>query len=257
MTISRCSWAITSSWAVIGPGLAEFRECRPAAQLVVAKVTNASQYGVVTLDAAGKVAGLEEKPAAPRSDLAITGVYFFTPEIHEAVASIRPSWRNEWEITDAVQWLLEHGRTVRAHTFPGNWYDTGTVADLLDCNQVLLETLEPGVYGVVDTLTKVSGPVLIEPGARVERSRIVGPVIVGAGCTVADSYIGPFTSIGRYCRLVHASVESSILLDRVTVSHIRFIQDSLIGHSAEITRCGTTPARRLVVGDDCKMELLA
>ncbi|MEU6459572.1 MULTISPECIES: glucose-1-phosphate thymidylyltransferase [unclassified Streptomyces] len=242
----------------IKESLQAFRENGAVAELVVSKVADPSAYGVVEVDPEGRVTGLQEKPVRPASDLAVTGVYFFTPLIHEAVAGIRPSWRNEWEITDAIQWLVTHGHLVRAHAFTGYWKDTGTVPDLLECNRVLLEDIVPSNEGVVDNVTEIVGPVVIGPGARVERSRIVGPAIIGAGCTVEDSYIGPHTSIGSGVRLGNAGVEASILMDRASVHDVRSIEASLIGRSVDV-RPSTVPAtaHRLVVGDDSKVEVPA
>jgi glucose-1-phosphate thymidylyltransferase len=240
----------------IAEPLAEFRRSRPSAQLVVAKVTDPSQYGIAELDDTGRVASLHEKPERPRSDLAVTGIYCFSPEIHEAVGHIQPSWRGEWEITDAVQWLVEQGRTVRAQLFSGYWKDTGTLTDLLECNRVLLEGIAPSVLGATDPHSEISGPVIVEAGATVERSRITGPAIIGAGSTVVDSYVGPFTSLGSDCRLRDAGVEYSILLDRASVHGVRSIHDSIIGRAGEVRRSRQGSAvHRLLVGDDSRIEV--
>jgi glucose-1-phosphate thymidylyltransferase len=240
----------------ISEPMAQFHAHRPAAQLVVTKVANPTEYGVVELDGSGQVIGLEEKPAHPRSNLAIAGVYFFTAQIHEAAAAIRPSWRNELEITDAIQWLVQHGRPVRAHPYAGYCRDTGKVTDMLDCNRVLLEGLTPAVRGSVDPLTQLSGAVVIEAGAMVEASRIDGPVIIGSGSRVIDSYLGPYTSVGAGCRLENAGVEDSILLDRSSVRGVRSIKGSLIGRAADVRPCGQEMrAHRLIMGDDSRVEV--
>jgi glucose-1-phosphate thymidylyltransferase len=242
----------------LGAPMEEFRTHKPAAQLVVTKVANPSEYGVAELDPTGRVEALVEKPVRPRSNLAVTGVYFFTAVVHEAVADIRPSWRNELEITDALQWLVERGHTVRAHPYGGYWKDTGNVTDMLECNRVLLEDITPAVRGTVDPLTQISGSVLIEAGASVEGSRIDGPVIIGAGAQVTDSYVGPYTSIGSGCVLRNAGVEDSILLDRSAIHGVRSVKGSLIGRAADVS-LGRQELRahRLIMGDDSRVEVPA
>jgi glucose-1-phosphate thymidylyltransferase len=247
---------------VLVGGIAEladrFRESRPAAQVVVAKVADPSGYGVAEVGPDGRVQRLVEKPSRPRSDLALIGVYFFTSVVHEAVRRIRPSRRGELEITDAIQWLVAHGYEVSAAQFGGYWKDTGRVDDVLECNRVLLEATERRVAGVVDAASQLVGPVAIEAGATVVRSRIVGPAVVGAGTAVVDSYVGPYTSLGAGCVLVGAGIEYSIVLDQVSVRDVRGIHGSLIGRASEVTLSGAGVARhRLVVGADTRVELAA
>lgn len=235
----------------------EFRSGRPDAQLVVHKVADPRAFGVAETDENGRVTELVEKPARPRSDLALIGVYFLTPAIHEAVAAIEPSARGELEITDALQWLVSHGADVRARTYSGFWKDTGEVEDILECNRELLDRLVPSVSGEVDAESEVYGPVVIEPGARVERSRLVGPVIVGAGSVVRDSHLGPHTSIGRSCRLTGAEVGYSILLDGAEVRCVSGVHGSIVGQGASVTADVLTACGRLVVGDHSSVEFAA
>ncbi|MEJ8651770.1 glucose-1-phosphate thymidylyltransferase [Streptomyces sp. MS1.AVA.3] len=235
----------------------QFREDRPAAQVVVHKVPDPRAFGVAEIDENGRVVRLAEKPAEPRSDLAMTGVYFFTPAVHEAVAAIEPSARGELEITDALQWMVSHGAEVRARIYSGFWKDTGKVEDVLDCNRELLDRLAPSVLGDVDGASEVTGPVVIEEGARVIRSRITGPVIIGAGTVVEDSHIGPHTSIGRDCVLTAAEVEHSIMLDGATVRRVGGVRGSVIGRDATVSSAVRTRCSRLVVGDHSSVEVAA
>lgn len=236
--------------------LTDFRERGPAAQLVVSKVADPTAYGVVDMDADGRVLALEEKPAVPSSDLAVTGAYFFTPRIHEAVRSISPSRRGELEITDAIQWLVAAGLDVRARAVAGYWKDTGTPADLLECNEVLLENITPAVRGTVDDTTRIYGPVLIEEGARVTGSVLAGPLIIGAGATVEGSRVGPFASIGAGCRLRDASVLYSILLEDASVDGLHTVHGSIIGKGGEARRGRrVATAHRLMIGDHGQIEV--
>jgi glucose-1-phosphate thymidylyltransferase len=231
---------------------------RPAAQLVVQKVANPAEYGVAELDSDGSVLRLVEKPAQPRSDLALIGVYFFTPAIHEAVRRIAPSARGELEITDAVQWLIDAGERVSVSTFSGYWKDTGRIEDVLDCNRELLAGIDGRVEGTVDAASELIGPVDVGPGATVVRSRIVGPVAIGAGTVVSDSHIGPYTALGAGCTIAGAGIEYSIVLDRVSVLNVRGIHGSLIGRAARVSLSAGVMARnRLFVGDDTRIEVVA
>ncbi|GHI52916.1 glucose-1-phosphate thymidylyltransferase [Streptomyces rubradiris] len=190
----------------------EFRSSRPAAKLLLAKVADPSQYGVAGLRADGNVRAVVEKSPCPPSDLAIMGVYFFTPEICAAVDRISPSPRGELEITDAIQYLIDAGGTVSAQPFTGLWKDTGTVEGLLACNRLLLDGLPPNIAGVVDAASVVHGDVTVESGARVTRSVLRGPLVLGAGSVVEDSVLGPYVALGPQCRVRKAVVRDSILL---------------------------------------------
>ncbi|MEU7040274.1 glucose-1-phosphate thymidylyltransferase [Streptomyces varsoviensis] len=238
-----------------------FRSRRPAAQVVTVQVPDPRAFGVVELDGDGRVTRLVEKPAQPRSDLALIGVYFFTAAVHEAVAAIEPSARGELEITDALQWLLEQGHAVDAERYRGYWKDTGRFEDVLECNREYLDGLPPRVQGTVDADSTVQGPVVIEPGAQVVRSQLIGPLIVGAGSVVTDSRIGPHTSVGRDCLLAGAGMEYSITLDGVSVRGVRGIHGSLIGRSASVASAeldGAAGTRhRLVIGDHTSVEVAA
>ncbi len=234
----------------------EFRLRRPDAQIMLTHVPDPRQFGVVELDSAGQVVGLEEKPEKPKSDLALTGVYFFTPAIHEVVSNLKPSWRGELEITEAIQRLIDAGNTVHATFITGYWKDTGNVADMLEVNRLLLESLEPERRGTVDDASELIGRVVIEDGAHVTRSRIVGPVVIGAGSRVTDSYVGPFTSVAAGCAIADSEIEYSIVLGGAFIYGVRRIEASLIGHEATVTLAQKVPrAHRLVLGDHSKVQI--
>jgi glucose-1-phosphate thymidylyltransferase len=236
----------------------EFAATRPQARIMLSRVSDPRAFGVAELDeATGRVTGLEEKPSQPKSDLALVGVYLFTSAIHEAVASLRPSWRGELEITEAIQWLLDNGRAVNSTTITGYWKDTGNVTDMLEVNRLVLETLEPRLDGTVDEAScEIIGRVVIEAGAEVSGSRIVGPVIIGAGSKITGSYIGPFTAIDEDCSVDDTEIEYSIVLSRASIRGVRRIEASLIGHDAEVTPSPRVPrAHRLVLGDHSKVQI--
>jgi glucose-1-phosphate thymidylyltransferase len=237
--------------------VSEFAAARPEAQIMLTRVSDPRSFGVAELDeVSGRVKRLEEKPRQPKSDLALVGVYLFTPAIHEAVASLKPSWRGELEITEAIQWLLDNERTVNSTTITGYWKDTGNVTDMLEVNRLVLEGLEPRLDGTVSDDSEIIGRVVIEDGATVSGSRIVGPAIIGAGSTVTGSYIGPFTAIEAGCSVDDSEIEYSIVLSRASIRGVRRIEASLIGHDAEVTPAPRVPrAHRLVLGDHSKVQI--
>ena len=235
----------------------EFAVSRPEARIMLARVSDPRAFGVAELDQeTGRVKNLEEKPKQPKSDLALVGVYLFTPAIHEAVASLKPSWRGELEITEAIQWLLDNGHTVNSTTITGYWKDTGNVTDMLEVNRLVLEGLEPRLDGTVSDDSEIIGRVVVEDGATVSGSRIVGPAIIGAGSTVTGSYVGPFTAIDERCSVDDSEIEYSIVLSRASIRGVRRIEASLIGHDAEVTPAPRVPrAHRLVLGDHSKVQI--
>ena len=234
----------------------EFRAARPDAQIMLTQVPDPRDFGVAELDEAGQVVGLEEKPAQPKSDLALVGVYMFTPCVHEAVRSLQPSWRGELEITEAIQRLIDDGRKVASTTISGYWKDTGNVTDMLEVNRLVLETVEPLRGGVVRPGCELIGRVVIQDGAEVSGSRIVGPAIIGARTQVANSYIGPFTSVAEDCAITDSEIEYSIVLRGASIRGVRRIEASIIGRYVEVTPAPRVPkAHRLVLGDHSKVQI--
>jgi glucose-1-phosphate thymidylyltransferase len=234
----------------------EFAAARPDAQIMLTKVSQPSAFGIAELDLDGRVRRLEEKPEQPKSDVALVGVYLFTPAIHEAVRALRPSWRGELEITEAIQWLLDNGRRVSSTVITGYWKDTGNVADMLEVNRLVLESLEPRLDGLVEPGCEIIGRVTVEEGAQVSASRIVGPAIIGAGSKVTGSYIGPFTAIDEDCAVDDSEIEYSIVLRGASIRGVRRIEASLIGHDAEVMPASRVPrAHRLILGDHSRVQI--
>ena len=234
----------------------EFTSARPDAQIMLTRVPDPRQFGVAELGTTGEVIALEEKPEEPKSDLALVGVYIFTAAVHEAVRHLKPSWRGELEITEAIQWLLDNARSVRSTIITGYWKDTGNVTDMLEVNRMVLEGIEPQVRGWVDDASEVIGRVVIEAGAQVSGSRIVGPAIIGAGTRIRSSYVGPFTSVAADCVISGSEIEYSIVLSNASIHGVRRIEASLIGHDVEVTPSPEVPkAHRLVLGDHSKVQI--
>jgi len=240
----------------IAPFVREFEAERPDAQILLAHVKNPQDFGVAELEGE-HVVRLEEKPATPKSDLALVGVYLFSRCVFEAVNAIRPSKRGELEITDAIQYLITSGRRVRSHVIGGWWKDTGKLEDMLEGNRMMLAALEPRIEGTVDAASTVEGLVQIGAGSTVERSRLRGPLAIGADVRIVDAYIGPFTAIADGSELVRAEIEHSIVLERSRIIDVpQRIESSLIGREAVVTRSEAKPrAHRLMVGDASRVEL--
>ena len=228
----------------------------PSAQILLAHVPDPVRFGVAELDDAGEVVRLVEKPALPPSDLALVGVYLFDRTVHEAVRAIRPSARGELEITDASQWLIDHGHRVRHEVVDGWWIDTGKLDTLLEGNRLVLETITSRIDGNVDSDSRIEGRVVIEAGAVLINSTVRGPAIVGRDTVVRDSYIGPYTSVYFDCEIVSTEIEHSVVLEQSRIEGVPRMQDSLLGKQVVVTRSEARPkATRLMLGDHSVVDL--
>lgn len=246
---------------LIGSGIAKFRrdfeQSRADAAILLKEVNTPSNFGIAEVDKQGRVMRLVEKPKAPVSNLALVGIYFFSAKIHEAVTKIRPSLRGELEITDAIQWLLDHDSRVLSHRLEGWWLDTGKKDDLLTANTAVLdEWTRRKIRGKVDATSQVTGRVDLGKGSRIMNSTVRGPVVIGENVHIEGSFIGPFTSIGNSCRIRSATVEHSVVLENATIEDIDRIEDSLVGKGSYVIQSkGNHQAYRLMIGDDSVVEL--
>jgi glucose-1-phosphate thymidylyltransferase len=236
--------------------VAAFREGEPDALILLTPVLDPENYGVAELRD-GQVVRLVEKPPEPNTDLALVGVYMFTPEIHSAARAIQPSGRGELEITDAIQHLVDGGRRVEPHIVRGWWKDTGRLDDMLEANRLVLETIVARVDGeLVDS--QIDGRVIVEEGARLERSTVRGPAIIGARTRLVDCYVGPYTAIAEDCLVKNAEVEHSILLAGSSVCDLAGrMESSLLGRNVRVGRTARQPrAYRFMVGDNSEIGIL-
>lgn len=233
----------------------DFRRDRPDAHILLTSVPDPRQFGVAELDG-GRVVSLVEKPEHAKSDLALVGVYLFTPVIHQAVRVITPSGRGELEITHALQWLIDQRYDVRSTIISGYWKDTGNVTDMLEVNRSVLETIEPETVGTVDVTSEIIGRVRIERGARISGSRIVGPAVIGTATEIVDSYVGPFTAIAESCRIEDSEIEYSIVLRDSALIGVRRVEASLIGRDVRVTPAPRNPAaHRFLLGDHSTVQI--
>jgi len=238
--------------------IAQFAESDWHSQIVLTRVSHPEQYGVAELDEDGRIVQLVEKPKEPASDLALVGIYMFDHHIHEATESITPSWRGELEITDAIQWLVEHSYRVYPYVHRGWWIDTGRPGDMLEANGLVLEELTPKVEGYVDRDSKVDGRVTIQKGAQVVNSVVRGPTIIGERTRIVNSYVGPFTSIYHDVVIENSEIEQAIVLEHSLIRDIPArIQDSLIGRHVSLIRSPIKPkAYKLTLGDHSQVGIL-
>ena len=233
-----------------------FRQSEPDALILLTHVPDPEHYGVAQLDG-DRVVRLVEKPRDPPSDLALVGVYMFTSPIFDAARAIEPSWRDELEITDAIQQLIERGMRVEPHIVHGWWKDTGRVEDILEANRLILEDLEPRIDGeLVDA--QVEGRVVIERGARLERTKVRGPAIIGAGARLVDAYVGPYSAIDENVTIERAEVEHSIVMADSVISDLAGrMEASLIGRNVSLVRNNARPsAYRFMVGDNSEIKIV-
>ncbi len=236
---------------------AEFHGSGADAMILLKDVATPSAFGIAEVDAGGRVISLEEKPKEPKSNLALVGIYVFSPKIHSAIEGIKPSWRGELEITDAIQVLLDGGDKVLSRRIEGWWLDTGKKDDLLTANTVVLDDwIQRSIAGEIDEYSQVTGRVQLGKGSKVMRSKIRGPAVIGENVHIEDSFIGPFTSIGDGCRIVASGLEHCLFLENATVNGVDRLEDSLVGkNSVVIKEVNTHQAYRLMIGDDSEVSL--
>lgn len=212
-------------------------------QIVLKEVDNPEAFGVAKLKADGGIEYLVEKPQDPPSNLALVGIYMFDPHIFEAVNSIKPSKRGEYEITDAIQWLIDKGHRVYPHVHQGWWIDTGKPIDMLEANSHVLEEIKPTIDpSTVIENSDIDSRVTVQAGARIINSVVRGPTIIGENTVIENSYVGPFTSIYHHVRVMNCEIERSIILEHCTLEDVgEIVRDSMIGRHATVRRHGQKP----------------
>jgi glucose-1-phosphate thymidylyltransferase len=235
----------------------EFRKGDCDSQILLARVKNPREFGVAELDG-DRVVALEEKPKKPKSDYALVGVYMFTSSIFEATENIKPSFRNELEITDAIQYLIDNDFVVNSHVVDGWWKDTGKLEDMLDANRMILTGMSTRVESEQLEDSEIHGHVQLDKDVVVKKSVLRGPCVIGSGAQIINAYVGPFTSIGPDTRIENSEIENSIVLENCTVTDIGSrIGNSLIGKNVTITKSDKPPrSYSFMVGDNSEITVL-
>ena len=242
----------------IVPQVKAFHDGNMNAQIILYPMDDPSSMGVAVLDADRRVTRLVEKPKQFISPYAVIGIYMFDRNVFEAVNAIKPSARGELEITETIQYLIDHGCQVGAHELTGWWIDTGKMSDILEANRLILDVLGFENHGQVDANSRLEGRVVLQPGAVIINSTIRGPAIIGERTRIVNAYVGPYTSIDRDCVVENCEIEHSVVLDNTRIHDASArIADSLIGRNVEIGRSdGQTKTLKIMLGDYSKVGLL-
>jgi glucose-1-phosphate thymidylyltransferase len=233
----------------------KFRKQHLDALIILKEVETPSNFGIANLDANGNIVKLVEKPKAPIGNLAIIGIYIFSCNIHKAIERIKPSWRGELEITDAIQEMINMGFMVKAEILSSWWLDTGKKDDILSANaQILDEYIKRDIKGVLSNST-IEGRVKIEKGAKIIGSTVRGPCIIGKDVLIEDSFVGPYTSIGNKSQILNSTLEYCVILENVIIKNVERLEESLIGKNAKVSKSTTNGSIKLHIGDYSEAEV--
>jgi len=229
--------------------LEEFQRGDYDCYIILKEVEDPTRFGVAKFDNNRKLVDVIEKPKQPPSNYAITGAYFFKPIVFDIIKQLKPSWRGEYEITDAIRLMIQNGYKVGYGIHEGWWFDTGKKDDILFVNSVILdERIKSDIRGeIIDS--KINGRVTIDEGTRVVKSVIRGPCIIGKNCKIENSYIGPYTSIGDNTEIVNSSIEYSVVLDNVLIKNVKRLEESIIGSNAKVLKEADVDNIRIHIGD--------
>lgn len=224
--------------------------------LVLSEVPDPQRFGVPEIHN-GAIVSVEEKPSSPKSRFAVTGIYFYDRNVFDAVRAIRPSAREELEISDAHDWLIRTGRKVSYSVVTGWWKDTGKVEDLLEANRLVLHAMKSSIAGECDSATTIVGAATVGEGTRIARASIQGPVVIGRNAVVEDAYIGPYTAIADGCVIRKCEIEYSIVMESSRIENVSGrIAGSLVGHEVSIAQSPAAPrVHRFLIGDQCRVTL--
>jgi len=225
------------------------------ALIILKEVENPSSFGIAQLDEKGNIIKLVEKPKTPMGNLAIIGTYLFSNKVHQAIERIKPSWRGELEITDAIQEMINMGFSVKAEILNSWWLDTGKKDDILSANaKILDEYIQRDVKGIVTNST-IDGRVKVEPEAKIVNSIVRGPCVIGKNVLIENSFIGPYTSVGDGSRIFNSNLEYCVIQENVTIKDVERLEESLIGKNAKVARNQRNRTIKLHVGDYSEVEV--
>ena len=231
-----------------------FDKSDDSAKILLCEVTNPKQFGIAELSKDGKIIKIIEKPKNPPTNLAVIGIYFFTPKIFQTIKKLKPSWRNELEITDALQLMLEEKEKISYEIITNYWKDTGTVEDILDANKKILETLTPNTQAQEIKNLEIEGICIIGNNLTIEKQvKVVGPVIIGETCFISgDLKIGPNVSIGNNCKITKCNIENSIIMDNCEIECKKLLKDSIVSYNSKI-KSNDDEILGLVLGEQSKL----
>lgn len=236
-----------------------FDESEFASRLLLQEVEDPRQFGVAELNNEGKIINLVEKPEHPKSNLALVGIYLFKNNIFDAIDKIKPSWRNELEITDAIQQLIDEKQSVDSFVVEGWWKDTGKPEDVLDANQLILETIDDDISdeAIIEDDVKLKGRIQIGKNTTIKSGTVIkGPVVIGENCQI-KGYVGPYTSIGDNTEIIETEIDSSIIIGNSTIHSDKRITESLLGENSKIITDNESypKGRSFVIGENSIVKL--
>ena len=234
----------------------EFSAGDMEALVALTPVDEPTKFGIAELDGEGRIIGLEEKPKQPKSDLAMVGIYFLRSSVFPIIRRLKPSWRNELEITDAINMLRLTTGKVRARQVQGWWKDTGRPEDIVHANRMVLSEMKGRIDGSVEDGARLNGEVTVGEGTIIRAGSIIsGPVIIGRNCAIGpNARIGPYVAIGDLCTVMNGEVEASIVMSGTTISCSKRIVDSLIGSGCVIESQQKKSGLRLVLGENSQLR---
>jgi glucose-1-phosphate thymidylyltransferase len=239
----------------LNPFVKKFKNEHLDALIILKEVENPSSFGIAQLDDKGNIIKLIEKPKTPIGNLAIIGTYLFSNKVHQAIEKIKPSWRGELEITDAIQEMINMGFSVKAEILNSWWLDTGKKDDILSANaRILDEYTERDIKGTT-TNSVVDGRVKLELGAKIVNSTVRGPCVIGKNALIENSFIGPYTSVGISSEIINSNLEYCVIQENVVIKDVERLEDSLIGKNAKVTRNQRNRTIKLHVGDYSEVEV--
>jgi len=234
----------------------DFEKSSSDAKLLLCKVSNPSAVGIAEIKDE-KIIKIVEKPKKPRSDLAVAGVYFLNSTIFDMIENLKPSWRNELEITDALHMLLESEHKIDYHIITGYWKDTGTPEDIIRANEEILENSISSIKGQVASNVKKEGMIIVEEGARIENDvKLIGPVLIGQNTVIAEgATIGPNATIGNECLITKVKIRDSIIMNNCKISLETNLKNSIIASNSELGSKQETEDETFLLGEGTKIFL--
>ena len=236
--------------------VSRFQQSDASASILLCEVNNPTQFGIADVKG-GVIKKIMEKPKNPPTNLAVTGIYLLTPTIFDIINRLKPSWRNEYEITDALQMLLEEGHKIVYDMVTDYWKDTGTPDDIIHANEVILNGMKPYFHGTKEDGVSISGNVMIDDGVVIKKgTQIIGPVIIGKECIIGpNTHIGPNTSIGDNSKLSKCSVENSIIMSGCNINGDFKIRNSIIAFNSEIIQTDNAKSKVFLLGEGTRISL--
>ena len=234
----------------------EFEKSNADASILLCKVNNPSRFGIADVTD-GKIKAIIEKPENPPTNLAVTGIYFLTPKIFKIINKLKPSWRNELEITDALDMLLKENDNITYNTITDYWKDTGTPEDIIHANKTILEKSIPKIEGEMGKNVKKEGIIIIEKGTKIEDNvELIGPVLIGKNSIIKEgAKIGPNATIGNECNISKVKIKDSIIMNNCQISISSNITNSIISSNSELNLNKDSNEKTFLLGEGTKIFL--